>query len=368
MISKYNGENMNFFEFAGTPEEMGKAHSKAGLPYLKKKLSYMFKSYKIKEEDLDNCDWYKKYREDIIRFHAKEFPHLVEEAEAIAEHSELSRDRVMDNVFDCYGIIKSPRSKEYQAECSLIGLNCREGYPIMLSTLDDTPEIWQMIVRYKPSDKSRHTFVTTAYPGSPAAGRGMNRAGLWLGSASGGIGPLPDSPYSKKRYFHMGFVFRAILEQCSDVRDVISMCKYYNLSCNLLVGDKKGNLSAIVSTSCKVFELSGEKVLTNTVPDDYFSYVLSQESFKCYEAVETSRPRRGFLIDIYRKLNNNCEFEEFLDIVTGEDTGKPWAINNKGTVYITAAKPAASPNLMWVRRPSDPVYGKEFIEIQIVPE
>lgn len=367
MFKDYDGTNLRFHEFAGTAEEMGRAHAHHLKDAILAGIVIASKYFGTTEADLDANASYARWREGEIEYHAREFPHLVAETEAIAKYSGIPANRLFDLTFNGFAIVKRHPPNTVKNNCSLVAVTTVEGFPALLSTLDDAAETWPAMGHYAPSAPGRHAFVTTIWLGTAGAGRGMNDAGLWIGTASCGLKAAPGGPLEKQRPYALGYLLRAMLETCSTVGEARQFCKHYRFCCNLLIGDAQGGILGIHQSLNGPYEVTGDgfAAMTNAVTDDTIIYDMTCAGLVCGESLATSRPRNGFLRDFIRRRNRSCTFEEFIAYVARRDTVNPWSINHNGTVYITLAMPKKHPCTMWVCRPSDPVNGGNFIRLEV---
>jgi hypothetical protein len=195
----------------------------------------------------------------------------------------------------------------------------------------------------------------------------MNDAGLWIGSASCGVKFAPGGPLEKCRPYALGYLFRAMLETCETVEDVLEFCQKYPFCCNLLVGDAKGGTKGIHQTLKGPYVVGGDgaATMTNAITDDRLIHEMTCAGLLCGESLATSRPRNGFLQDFVQRRNHKGTFEEFAEHIAKRDLVNPWSINHANTVYITLATPQKRPRKMWVCRPADPINGGDFIGVNV---
>lgn len=367
MFKTYDGTNLRFHEIAGTTDEMGRAHAQCLTDAIQARIDFFGEQSGTDEATLDNTPWYARWREREIERQGREFPHMIAETEAIARHSDFSRERLFDLTFGGWNRVKNRPAEYAEKECSLAALTTSEGVPAMLSSLDDPPEIWPAIARYVSSVPGRRAFLTTVRPGTGGAGRGMNDAGLWMGTASSSISATPDGPLAKAPTYDFCYQLRSLLESCSSVADALAFCRQYRFNCNLLFGDAAGNFSGVHQTMDGPREVTadGWTSMANAVIDDKVIYELAQVGLTCGELAPTSRPRNGFLRKFIEEHNHRCTFEEFAVGVTQRNTVDTWSINHTLTAFITLAMPQKHPRSMWVCRPPDPVNGGDFIRLEV---
>jgi len=367
VFKDYDGTNLRLHELHGTPEEMGRAHAQ----HLKNEILAGMRAaseyFKTTEEDLDNNESYARWRDGEIECNAREFPHFIAETEAIARHAGLPARRLFDITFNGFGVVKRHPPNTPKNNCSLVAVTKNEGFPALLSTLDDAQETWPAMGYYKPSAPGRHAFITTIWLGTAGAGRGMNDAGLWIGTASCGLRATPGGSLENQRQYALGYLLRSMLETCITIEDAREFCKRYRFPCNMLIGDARGGIFAVHQTHNGPYEVTGDgsAAMTNAITDDRVIYDMTCAGLLCGESVPTSRPRNGFLRDFIRRRNRACTFEEFVGHVAKRDTVNPWSINHDKTVYITLAMPQKYPQTMWVCRPSDPVNGTDFVRLEV---
>lgn len=367
MFRDYDGTNLRFHEFAGTAQDMGKAHADHLKDDIAGGIAALSRYFETTEADLDNNASYARWREGEIEYHDKAFPHLIAETHAIAQHAGIAVERLFDLTFNGFSVVRRHCPNKVRHSCSLIAVTTDDGCPALLSTLDDAQETWPAMGRYVSSDPGRRTLVGAIWLGTAGVGRGMNDAGLWVGTASSGLSAAPDGPLANKRQYAMGYLLRAMLESCATVDEARRFLQQYPFCCNILLGDAQGGILGIHQSLNGPYDVTGDgfAAMTNAITDDAIIYQLTSAGMVCKESLASSRPRMGFLRDFIRCNNGACTFEQFVKHVARRDTDNLWSINHNNTVYITLASPKKDPHSMWVCRPADPVYGNDFIRLEL---
>ena len=166
---------------------------------------------------------------------ARELPHVLEEADGLAEGAGVSRQ-------DALALsVCSDLSGRLPAWCSLVAVEGEEG--ILVGKNLDTPEEMapiQVVERMAPDGALRFAHVTTA--GAMWTDGGVNEAGLALVNASlapAGANPegLPD-----------GILVRELLARCADVQEAVALAtsrRVRTLGENVLLADAGGRTAVV---------------------------------------------------------------------------------------------------------------------------
>jgi isopenicillin-N N-acyltransferase-like protein len=171
----------------------------------------------------------------LERLLARELPHVLEEADGLAEGAGVARQ-------DALALsVCSDLSGRLPAWCSLVAVEGEEG--ILVGKNLDTPAEMapiQVVERMAPDGALRFAHVTTA--GAMWTDGGVNEAGLALVNAS--LAPAATNPEGLPD----GILVRELLARCSDVDEAVALAtsrRVRTLGENVLVADAGGRTAVV---------------------------------------------------------------------------------------------------------------------------
>ncbi len=168
---------------------------------------------------------------------ARELPHVLEEADGLAEGAGVSRQ-------DALALsVCSDLSGRLPAWCSLVAVEGEGEEGILVGKNLDTPEEMapiQVVERIAPDGALRFAHVTTA--GAMWTDGGVNEAGLALVNAS--LAPAAANPEGLPD----GILVRELLARCTDVEEAVALAtsrRVRTLGENVLLADAGGRTAVV---------------------------------------------------------------------------------------------------------------------------
>ena len=357
-------EDMQVLLLEGSPKQIGMKYGQDMAGKIHENIDILIKRAGIEilegENDvpLDDRDFIKweKGQEKILRDIA---PYLIEEMEGIAEGAKATFREVL---------LLSLRAWQYRlytkplGGCSSLAVTLKDGTVACTGALDDPPGLYCGPVHVVP-DRG-YGFVSFPITGTVWGNRGMNSEGLSVGISSQGLPGLPPLPNS----INQDIAMRIILQNYSTVEEVRQFCKKYPFAMNLICVDRNSHILCAHQTFGGFFECparEGYAALTNHIIDDSLMFSLLEKGVKKFVEGETTRLRRGNLLDFARRRNGKCTGEEVRDFIHDRRNGAPSAICNRGTIVLTYSNPQAHKNTFWVNYLGEDKSKTGFTEIQL---
>lgn len=348
-----DGAGLRFPRFAGSPAAIGRAHGLELAGDIAYNLALLLEEGGLGAR-LDANARYQRWRERQAEATERFLPGAIAEMEAIAAASGHPLHRLLDLAF-CGGWEHfEDDAGEAATCCSTVAVRSKDGALLCASTLDDPWRIWPCPVACAP-ERGR-SYVTTVWPGTSWAGRGMNDAGLCLNTAGLGLRKTDRAHYRDGAGIHLGFALRAMLSECADVGDVRRYCAEHPFTMNLVAVDRHGGLFAAHLTEEGPVEVGtpDRAALTNTVEDDVLAWRFARAGYTLYPEHPTSRARHGRLQAFLADRTGKTTLAETAGLFAARDASDPGAICHPLTAWVTAASPSEAPGTYWMLRPNDP--------------
>jgi len=331
----------------GSPTEIGRKYGESQAEKIRENVGILIHRAGIEilkgendvpVDDLDFMRW-EKEQEKTVRGIA---PGLIEEMEGIAAGAGLT----FRDVF-----LLSLRAWQYRlfskplGGCSSFAVTLNDGTAACAGALDDPWELYCGPVHVIPDRGYR--FLSFPIAGTVWANRGMNSEGLSIGISSQGLPGLQSLP----DYINQDIAVRIILQNCATVEEVRVFCLKYASAMNIVCVDKKSDILCAHQTFGGFFEYpptDGYAVLTNHIIDDSLMFALKEKGVQKFSESETTRLRRGNLLDFSKRRNGKCSGEEVRYFINDRRNGSPAAICHKGTVVLTYSNPQAHKDTFWI--------------------
>lgn len=337
---------MQLTELKGSFTEIGRQYGEKFKAHIRKNIDILVKRNCTPPDPLPlNDSGFIKWVDDQEQIIANNWPWLLEEMHGVAKGAKQEyRDILFLNLRVWqYGFYSGKNS----TACSSIAIELADGTIASAGALDDNTMLYGAMVKIIP--EQGYSFMSFPIMGTSWGNRGLNSAGLSVGASSQileGLNRLPGTICAD-------IANRAILQTCSTVDDVRQFCKKHPFTLNLVCSDKNGDVFSAHSTSAGLFEIAGNTscVMTNHVIDDEIRLKLHQQGVTEFKESNTTRLRRGRLVDYARKFSGKCRAEDLRQYVADRMNGAPSSICPTGNVVLTYANPQAEPGVMWIAEP-----------------
>jgi predicted choloylglycine hydrolase len=332
---------MHLQEFKGSPAGIGQDYGKTFTEQIRKNIDILVKRTGYEPLPVSNPDFI-KWVDDQEGVIADNWPWLIEEIHGVAEGAKVEyRDILMLNLrvwqYPLY-------SGSASTACSSIAIKLSDGTIANAGALDDNKDLYCDMVKIVP--ENGYGYVTFPITGTSWGNRGLNSAGLCVGASSQilpGMSRLPGTICAD-------IANRVILQTCATVDDVRKFCKKFPFTLNLLCSDKDGDVFSAHCTSAGMFELRS-KILTNHVIDDCIRLKLQKQGVCEFRESETTRLRRGRLLDYAEKFSGKCRADDVRKYVADRMAGASCSICPPGNIVLTYANPQAEPGVIWIAEP-----------------
>jgi len=332
---------------SGKPEESGRKYGQLMKEKIRENVAVLIerKGIEIIEgvndvplNDKEFIKW-EKEQEKILREIA---PYLIDEMGGIAEGSGVDYR---------YILLLNLRAWQYRVYfpettgCSSFAITLKDRTVACTGALDDPYELYCGPVHIVPEKGYR--FITFPITGTVWGNRGMNSEGLTVGISSQllrNLRPLPG-------VINQDIAIRVILQNFSTVKEVRDFCKKHPFAMNILCVDRSSNIFCAHQTPGGLFEIpvtEGYFALTNHIVDDGLMYLLMEKGVDKFLETDTTRLRRGNLLEFARRYNGRCTGKDVMDFIEDRKGGSPAAICNKGTIVLTYANPEPYPDTFWI--------------------
>ncbi len=332
---------MQLYTFAGIPGKLGREYGKIFAKNIQKNIDILIKRTGYEPLPLSDNGFIKwiDNQENTI---ANNWSWLLEEMYEVAKASKLKyRDILLLNLRAWQYTVYSGNAS---TACSNIAIKLTDGTIANAGALDDNSEFYCGIVKIIP--KQGHSFMTFPITGTSWGNRGLNNAGLCVGVSSQILPNLNRFPGT----ICADIANRVILQTCTTVDDVREFCKNHPFNLNLLCSDKIGDIFAAHCTSAGLFEVT-DKVMTNHVIDDRIRFKLQQQGISEFRESETTRLRRGRLLDYAANFSGKCSAEDLKKYIADRLDGDPASICPESNIVLTYTNPQAEPGVMWISEP-----------------
>lgn len=345
--------------FTGSPENIGRMHGicfKDQILYNLKTLVWDSRVKDLYANDSDFPNWLRK-QEKLI---SAEWGWILDEMRSIAEAVGTNyRDILLLN-------LRSWQYPYYKAvsigeACSSLIVTMNDGTVACAGTLDDPIELYCGPVKIVPNQGYR--FITFPIAGTCWGNRGMNSEGLSVGISSQLLPGIKQEAHTISQDIAM----RVILQTCAYVDEVREFCRHHPFTMNLMCVDATGATFCAQQTTAGLFEMpsQGFAALTNHVADDGWMYRFKQLGVTRFIENETTRDRRGNLLEFARKFNGKCSQTDLINFIGTRDDANPGSVHNKDTIFLTYSNPQANKNKIWIKQPQNSVQNDIFLEITI---
>jgi len=332
---------------SGKPEDIGRKYGEVMAEQIKKNVELLIERRGIEiingENDVPlhdkNFIKWEKEQEKILREVA---PYLLDEMKGIAEGAGVDYR---------YILLLNLRAWQYRTYfpettgCSSFAITLKDKTVACTGALDDPYELYCGPVHIIPDNGYR--FISFPITGTVWGNRGMNSEGLVVGISS----QLLKNLTPLTNVINQDIAIRIILQNFSTVEEVRKFCKKHPFAMNLLCVDRKSNILCAHQTLGGFFEIpvkEGYAALTNHIVDDGLMYLLMEKGVDKFIESETTRLRRGNLLEFARIYNGRCAGKDVMDFIEDRKGGSPAAICNKGTIVLTYANPETYPDTFWV--------------------
>jgi len=337
----------NILLLNGSSEKTGEKYGRLMAKTIRKNIALLIERIGIEiieginDVPLDDKDFIKweKEQEETLREIA---PYLLEEMEGIAAGAGVSyREVLLLN-------LRAWHYRNYTAKtggCSSLAVTLRDGTVACTGALDDPAELYCGPVHVVPDEG--YSFISFPIAGTVWGNRGMNNRGLAISTSSQGLPGLERLP----KVINMDIAQRMILQTCSTSSEVKQFCRKHAFSLNILCVDKNSDIFCAHQTAGGCFEypaVDGYAVLTNHIIDDRLMFCLNEKGVRIFTESETTRLRRGNLLDFAARRNRKCTGGEVRNFIEDRRNGSPAAICHKGTVVLTYSNPQACEDTLWI--------------------
>ena len=279
-------------------------------------------------------------QEGLIRRH---WPWMLEEMAGVAEAVGADyEDILLLNLrawqYNYYGA--DPGS----GACTSLAITLSDGTVASAGALDDSPELYCGPVKFEP-DRG-HRFISFPIAGTGWAGRGMNDAGLALGSSS----QLLPGLRRKAEATSQDLAARAILQTCQTVADVRALCIRHPFTMNMICVDAAGGVLCAQNTAAGLLELpwEGFAAQTNNIVRDEDIHWLYRQGVTEFPEATATRIRRGAVLAFCRERNGACTAEEVRRFVAAFDSEDKGGVHGPLSIVLTLCNPQVAPRVMWM--------------------
>ncbi len=349
--------NMDLPTFIGSPEQIGLAYGRTLKDIILQALSLLLDEKRFPRSDATIQAWVGR-RESLIEKH---FPWLLEEMAAVAQGVGLDYQEILWLNCRVWNYC-TPAGATKPSQCSTMAITLADGTLACTAALDDPPDLYCGPVRFGP--EGRHRFITLPISGMSWAADSMNSAGLAIAISSLNFFGEIEKP---DPLLPQDIAIRAIMEQCSTADEVREFCREHSFQINLVAVDAQGGVFAAQSTPLGLFEVEAEgfAVITNHWVDDAELYQMAQRGGRGISESDTTRFRRGRLLQFARQQSGHCSAEEVREFMGHRDDTDPGSNHNAGTLALTFANPQAAPQTFWIMQPKPPLSETEFVPYEV---
>ena len=338
---------MEVTKLKGGAQDIGKRHGAIFAEHIRRNLSILV--WREGYEPLPRQDpAFQRWVDDQEEILAANWPWLLDEMRGVAQGAGLEyRDILWLNLRVWQYHFYSGQPASPAAACSSLIVALADGSVASAGALDDGCEYYCGLVEVAPAQG--HSYMSFPIAGTSWGNRGVNSAGLCVGSSSQILPGLKRLPGS----FSSDLANRLILQTCATVAEVRDFCQRHPFTLNLACSDKNGDAFCAHQTSAGLFEVASQApcAITNHVVDDRLIYKLHELGVGEFCESPTSRLRRGRLLDFARANHGKTSAEALRRFIADRMAGAPSSTCPKHNVALTYANPQTEPGKVWTATP-----------------
>ena len=332
---------MHIFAFKGSPDILGKTQGSEFCEQIKRNIDILIKNSQI---PLNNSE-FKKWIDIQEKIIIDNWPWLFEEMQNIAAETGVKYRNIL---------LLNLRAWQYKfyannphTTCSSMVIVQKDGTIANAGALDDRGDIYCGLVKYYPDDG--YSFMTFPVSGTCWGNRGVNSAGLCVGTSSQILQNLPGKPDA----ICADIANRVILQTCATVNEVKKLCRLHPFTLNLVCSDRNGDVFCAHNTSAGLFNVIEDApyAMTNHVVDDRLILKLTEFGVSEFYENATTRPRRGRLLEYILSSDKHCHAEDIRNFIADRLNGAPQSICPKGNFVLTYANTQLYPQALWISEP-----------------
>ncbi len=212
---------MRYYEFAGTPREIGTQIGQTFAPLIEASIAGLCPQHAHHATPQRIAE----LTEETIEHHRRFFPAYIEELEGIAQGSGLPLQDIACLALRVYHRF-DPGRPECEEHCYVVGVNDSQEGPVLGGVLEDYP-FFPSIQKITPAHGYR--LIHLVWPGTHWS-RGINEHGLCITGASAEAGKLkPGAPGLRPQGDRVVPLTYVLLQQCRTVAEALEFVKPFEM-------------------------------------------------------------------------------------------------------------------------------------------